>query len=112
MAQILLYCLLLLDIVLPLSNGTIHLGQPDLATLGRIAEGRALLLVLKEGMTEEQVKHLLGRSGMESWFGASCIEADYSRYGLSVWYSRPRKLLDRCDQEVRIWRPQVGFPTP
>lgn len=101
MATLLLYCLLFLDVLLPKSNITICVGQHDLAKLGKLAKGRAMLLVLKEGMTEQQVQHLLGRPDViwVSGWVSGVATASYSGYGLNVWYdfSSPERKVTHVD---------------
>lgn len=102
MASLLFYCLLLLDALLPPTNAIICFGGPDLASLVKIAQGRAALLLIKEGTQESQVKYLLGRSRGEFWFGAGAVEVDYSHYGLGIWYDF--SLPDRKVTYITVYR--------
>jgi hypothetical protein len=98
MYTLLFYCLLLLDAFLPQTGGQICFARPDLESLGKIVKGRVLLLVVKEGMTEGEVKQLFGRPDGEFWYGGgSVIEVSYGQYGLNVWYKwseSERKVTD------------------
>jgi hypothetical protein len=57
---LLFFCLTILEACLPCS-GTMYGGTRDVGTLAKMVKGRALLLCVNKGMTEDQVERLLGR---------------------------------------------------
>jgi hypothetical protein len=83
--SILFYLLLLIDTLLPPTNASTCFVQPDLVKLGKIAQGRAVLPLIKQGTRESQVKFLLGPSCGEFW-SPSGAEAAYGHCGLRIFY--------------------------
>jgi len=78
--------LAVLDAHLPCS-GT-ESGRPrDVANLASMAKGRALLCLVRKGMTENQVTAILGKPNVGVGFGPGTVAVyDYFDYGVHVTF--------------------------
>ena len=97
MVVFLTLCLAVLEACLPCS-GTMSGGTRDVGTLAKMVKGRALLLCVKKGMTEEQVEGFLGKPDREILSGGGISPGlEWLR---SLWYFRSGLLIRFEDEKV------------
>ena len=84
----LICCLAVFDTFLP-SCGTLSLPEANPATLAVMVKGRVLLCFIKEGMSEEEVTHVLGeRIFRELYRSGDSVE--YFQFGIVVHFEDHR----------------------
>jgi hypothetical protein len=75
-----------LETVVPVF-GTIETSRPDAAFIGNLVKGPVFLVLVKEGMTDEQVEQILGKATGWEMEGSLDPCKSYGRLGVNVQFS-------------------------
>lgn len=108
MAFVLAVCVLILDAALP-PYGTRQFTS-DPVTLANLAEGRIRMGFIRKGMTEEQVRAVLGEPNGCTVFGDwRCKDCFWDHYGVGMYFVDGR--VQRCGV-FRLVRQQEAATSP